>query len=77
MDRLNSDDPAWAGALATLPIAAPAVAEVRSWQFNAEPVLGTSLDIVAVAVDQLTAVIGASAAKTEIIRRNLPRGAIA
>lgn len=68
MDRLNSYGPVWAGSLATLAMAAPAAAEVRSWHFHAEHVLGTSLDITVVARDQATAAIGASAAKAEIIR---------
>jgi thiamine biosynthesis lipoprotein len=68
MIPLRPNGPVWAGTLAALVVAAPAAAEVRSWQFYAEHMLGTSLDIIAVARDEVTAAVATRAARAEIMR---------
>jgi thiamine biosynthesis lipoprotein len=49
-------------------MAAPAHAEAQAWRFHADDVLGTSLDIVAVAADRASAWMAAESARREIDR---------
>jgi thiamine biosynthesis lipoprotein len=55
-----------AGAGAVASLAAPA--QAQAWRFRANPVLGTSLDLVAIAADRAQAKLAADAARAEIAR---------
>ena len=57
-----------AGAGATAAFALPVQAQAQAWRFHADPVLGTSLDVVAMAGDRTTARVAADAALAEIAR---------
>lgn len=57
-----------AGAGLSALAAAPAQAEVQAYRFHASHVLGTSLDLLAVAPDRATALVAAQAARDEIDR---------
>jgi thiamine biosynthesis lipoprotein len=60
----------WSAVLAAAgaAVAAPAQAETPAWRFHADPVLGTSLDLVAVTRDPADARRAADAARAEIDR---------
>jgi thiamine biosynthesis lipoprotein len=53
---------------AVLPVAAPAVVHAEPFRFHFDHVLGTSLDVVALAPDETTALMAVTAAKHEISR---------
>ena len=53
---------------AALPLAAPAAASAQPYRFHYDHVLGTSLDLTVVAPSRAAALIGADAARQEIVR---------
>ena len=59
-----------AGSLVALAVAAPdkAIADVAAWRFHADHILGTSLDVTAVAPDEAMAIAAAEAVRAEIER---------
>lgn len=59
-----------AGAAALVPLAAPAVVHAEAFRFHYDHVLGTSLDVVAMAPDEASALMAVSAAHREIARLN-------
>lgn len=54
--------------VAALVVASPVIQQARAWQFHADHVLGTSLDVEISAVDAQTAIVAAEAIRREIVR---------